>query len=95
MDGPKKKTRSFRVSDPLWEMVETMAAEQAKKPSAIITEALASHVGEVIRRDRSLSNQQITGIMSKVERLEDELSKVRNLLLTNGTNNERKNENTS
>ena len=91
---PKKRTRSFRVSDPLWEMVENLATEQEKKPSTVITEALASHVGEIVRRDRSLSNQQITGLLTKVGRLESELSKVKKLLHQGG-NSERKNQNTS
>lgn len=80
MDEPKKKTRSFRVSDSLWGMIEQSAQEQNKKPSEIIIEALASHVGEVIRRDRSLSNQQVTALMLKVSKLETELTKVKHIL---------------
>tara|TARA_R110002020_G_scaffold472161_1_gene699872 strand:+ start:406 stop:687 length:282 start_codon:yes stop_codon:yes gene_type:complete len=80
MEEPKKKTRSFRVSDSLWAMIEQTAQEQGKKPSEIIIAALASHVGDVIRRDKSLTNQQVTSIMSKVDRLEGELSKVKTML---------------
>ena len=92
MDEPKKKTRSFRVSDSLWAMIEQTAQEQGKKPSEIIIAALASHVGDAIRRDKSLTNQQVTSLMSKVERLEGELYKVKTML---GKHDEQPNPNTS
>ena len=76
----KKKTRSFRVSDTLWQMVESTAEEQNKKPSEIIIEALASHCGEIIRRDRKLSNQQIETILSKVASLENEAAQIKGVI---------------
>lgn len=75
-----KKTRSFRVNDTLWQMVEQTAAKQNIKTSDVIVEAIASHVGEIIRRDRSLSNQKIAEIMTHVSGLEKELDQVRSML---------------
>jgi len=75
-----KKTRSFRVNDTLWQMVEQTAANQDKKTSDVIVEAIASHVGEIIRKDRSLSNQKIAEILTHVSGLEKELDQVRTML---------------
>lgn len=85
--GPKtqqmnqvKQTKSFRVSDGLWELVEKTAAEQGKKPSEVIVESLASYCGEVIRRDRALSNQEIASLMIKVKAIEAETQKIKGAL---------------
>ena len=75
-----KSTKSFRVSDGLWELVEKTAAEQGKKPSEVIVESLASYCGEVIRRDRALSNQQVASLMVKVSALERETQKIKGVL---------------
>ena len=76
----KKRTRSFRCSDPLWEIVEKTAVDQGKRPTEVIIEALASHVGELIRKDRKLTAAQVTAMVGKVDRLENELGKVKDLL---------------
>tara|TARA_R100001129_G_scaffold26203_1_gene17485 strand:- start:11396 stop:11647 length:252 start_codon:yes stop_codon:yes gene_type:complete len=77
-----KQTKSFRVSDGLWELVEKTAAEQGKKPSEVIVESLASYCGEVIRRDRALSNQEIASLMIKVKAIEAETQKIKGALKT-------------
>jgi uncharacterized protein (DUF1778 family) len=72
----KKRTRSFRCPDKLWEFVEDMANAENKKPTDIVIDAVSSHVGDLIRKDRQLSNQQITSIMMKLDKLQKELNSV-------------------
>jgi len=89
-----KRTRSFRCSDSLWQFVEQTAGDQNKKPTEVVIEALAAHCGELIRKDRQLTAQQVTSIVTKLKALERELASVRQVV-GKRENNEPKNENTS
>ena len=55
--------------------------EQGKKPSEIIVESLASYCGEVFRRDRALSNQEVASLMIRVKAIEAETKKIKGALL--------------
>jgi len=90
-----KRTRSFRCPDPFWKLVEQMAADQDKKPTDVIIEALASHVGELIRKDRQLTAQQVTSLVMKCDKLEKEIANVRQVVGDRSSEHERKNETTS
>ena len=90
-----KRTRSFRCPDPFWNLVEKMAKDQDKKPTDVIIDALASHVGELIRKDRRLTAQQITSLVVKCDKLEKELASVRQVVGERSSEHEPENENTS
>lgn len=90
-----KRTRSFRCPDPFWNLVEKMATDQDKKPTDIIIEALAAHCGELIRKDRQLTAQQVTSLVVKCDKLEKELASVRQVVGERSSEHERENENTS
>jgi len=89
-----KRTRSFRCSDTLWQFVEQTAGDQSKKPTEVVIEALAAHCGELIRKDRQLTAQQVTSIVTKLSALEKELASVRQVV-GKAEKHEPENENTS
>ena len=72
-----KRTRSFRCSDTLWGLIENTAAESGKKASEVVTEALAAHCGDIIRKDRQLTGQQVTHLIIKLEKMESELERMK------------------
>ena len=84
-----KRTRSFRCSDTLWTLIAKTADDAGKKPSEVVTEALAAHCGDLIRKDRQLTGQQVTSLVIKLEKMEAELLKMKDAI-----GNERKNQNT-
>ena len=88
-----KRTRSFRCSDSLWQFVEQTAGDQSKKPTEVVIEALAAHCGELIRKDRQLTAQQVTSLLTKLDRMESELASVRKVV--GKAEHEPTNENTS
>ncbi len=91
-----KRTRSFRCPDAFWSLVEKMAKDQNKKPTDVIIEALATHCGELIRKDRQLTAQQVVSLLSKCDKLEKELISVQEIIGRKAEHEpvKRKNENT-
>ena len=77
MSNQNKRTRSFRCSDALWTLITKSAEDAEKKPSEVVTEALAAHCGELIRKDRQLTGQQVTSLVVKLGKMESELQKMK------------------
>tara|TARA_Y100000310_G_scaffold344260_1_gene456045 strand:- start:479 stop:754 length:276 start_codon:yes stop_codon:yes gene_type:complete len=76
MSEKNKRTRSFRIDDSLWAIVDQTAVEQNKKPSEIIIAALVHYVGDIIRHDRKLSAKQIVSILGKIDKMTKELERI-------------------
>ena len=75
-----KTTRSFRVDDDIWQLVEKAAKEQGKRTSDILNEAVVNFVGDLIRKDNKLSAQQLVSLLQQVKRIETEMSQIKKIL---------------
>ncbi|MAS76493.1 MAG: hypothetical protein CMO57_08865 [Verrucomicrobiales bacterium] len=63
----KKETKSFRVDPRLWELVQSEALSNGKRPTDVINEALARHLGGVIRGKKDLDNDKLVHFLNRLE----------------------------
>ena len=69
----KKETKSFRVDPRLWELVQSEALSNGKRPTDVINEALARHLGGVIRGKKDLDNDKLVHFLNRLEGVAKEL----------------------
>ena len=69
----KKETKSFRVDPRLWELVQSEALSNGKRPTDVINEALARHLGGVIRGIKDLDNDKLVHFLNRLEGVAKEL----------------------
>jgi hypothetical protein len=69
----KKETKSFRVDPRLWELVQSEALTNGKRPTDVINEALARHLGGVIRGKKDLDNDKLVHFLNRLEGVAKEL----------------------
>ena len=69
----KKETKSFRVDPRLWELVQSEAQSNGKRPTDVINEALARHLGGVIRNKKHLDNDKLVHFLNRLEGVAKEL----------------------
>ena len=76
----KKETKSFRVDPRLWKMVQTEAETSGKRTTDVITEALARHLGGVIRGKSDLDNAQLVHFLTRLDSVTKELGDMKGAL---------------
>ncbi len=69
----KKETRSFRVDPRLWRLVQSEAQSNGKRPTDVINEALARHLGGVIRSKNDIDNDKLVHFLSRLDVVSKEL----------------------
>ena len=69
----KKETKSFRVDPRLWKLVQAEAKSAKSKPTDIINEALARHLGGVIRKKMGLDNEKLIHFLTRLDVVSEEL----------------------
>ncbi|GIT06351.1 MAG: hypothetical protein CM1200mP29_17620 [Verrucomicrobiota bacterium] len=69
----KKETKSFRVDPRLWKLVQAEAKSSKSKPTDIINEALAGHLGGVIRKKMDLDNEKLIHFLTRLDVVSEEL----------------------
>ena len=69
----KKETKSFRVDPRLWKLVQAEAKSSKSKPTDIINEALARHLGGVIRKKTDLDNEKLIHFLTRLDVVSEEL----------------------
>ena len=69
----KKETKSFRVDPRLWKLVQAEAKSSKSKPTDIINEALARHLGGVIRKKMDLDNEKLIHFLTRLDVVSEEL----------------------
>ena len=68
----KKETKSFRVDPRLWKLVQAEAKSSKSKPTDIINEALARHLGGVIRKKMDLDNEKLIHFLTRLDVVSEE-----------------------
>ena len=76
----KKETKSFRVDPRLWKMVQAEAETSGKRTTDVITEALARHLGGVIRGKSDLDNAQLVHFLTRLDSVTKELGDMKGAL---------------
>ena len=76
----KKETKSFRVDPRLWKMVQSEAETSGKRTTDVITEALARHLGGVIRGKSDLDNAQLVHFLTRLDSVTKELGDMKGAL---------------
>ena len=76
----KKETKSFRVDPRLWKLVQTEAETSGKRTTDVITEALARHLGGVIRGKSDLDNAQLVHFLTRLDSVTKELGDMKGAL---------------
>ena len=69
----KKETKSFRVDPRLWKLVQSEAQSNGKRPTDVITEALARHLGGVIREKTDVDNDRLVHFLNRLDGVAKEL----------------------
>ena len=69
----KKETKSFRVDPRLWQLVQTEAHLNGKRPTDVINEALARHLGGVIRGKNDIDNDKLVHFLNRLDGVAKEL----------------------
>ena len=69
----KKETKSFRVDPRLWKLVQAEAKSSKSKPTDIINEALARHLGGIIRKKMDLDNEKLIHFLTRLDVVSEEL----------------------
>jgi len=69
----KKETKSFRVDPRLWKLVQSEAMVNGKRPTDVINEALARHLGGVIRQKKDVDNDKLIHFLSRLDGVAQEL----------------------
>ncbi|MEE2943528.1 MAG: hypothetical protein VX413_08990 [Verrucomicrobiota bacterium] len=73
----KKETKSFRVDPRLWELVQAEAKSSNKRSTDVINEALARHLGSVLRGKMDLDNEKLVHFLTRLDKVTDELGEMR------------------
>ena len=73
----KKTSRSFRIDDRLWKYVQEEADQRGTKPTDIVIEAIAGHLGMIIRKKEGIDDKQVLEVLKKTTELEDELKSIK------------------
>ena len=73
----KKETKSFRVDPRLWKLVEAEATSSKKRPTDVINEALARHLGGVIRKNMNLDNEKLINFLTRLDVVTEELGQMK------------------
>ncbi|MEC7882887.1 MAG: hypothetical protein VYB35_08265 [Verrucomicrobiota bacterium] len=76
----KKETRSFRVDPRLWRLVQSEAQSNGKRPTDVINEALARHLGGVIRSKNDIDNDKLVHFLSRLDVVSKELGDMKGSL---------------
>jgi uncharacterized protein (DUF1778 family) len=76
----KKETKSFRVDPRLWKLVQAEAETSGKRTTDVITEALARHLGGVIRGKSDLDNAQLVHFLTRLDSVTKELGDMKGAL---------------
>lgn len=76
----KKETKSFRVDPRLWKLVQSEAETSGKRTTDVITEALARHLGSVIRSKSDLDNSQLVHFLTRLDTVTKELGDMKGAL---------------
>ena len=69
----KKETKSFRVDPRLWQLVQSEAQLNGKRPTDVINEALARHLGGVIRGKNDIDNDKLGHFLNRLDGVAKEL----------------------
>ena len=69
----KKETKSFRVDPRLWQLVQSEAQSNGKRPTDVINEALARHLGGVIRGKNDINNDKLVHFLNRLDVVAKEL----------------------
>ena len=69
----KKETKSFRVDPRLWQLVQSEAQLNGKRPTDVINEALARHLGGVIRGKNDIDNDKLVYFLNRLDGVAKEL----------------------
>ena len=69
----KKETKSFRVDPRLWKLVQSEAQSNGKRPTDVINEALARHLGGVIRGKTDVDNDRLVHFLNRLDGVAKEL----------------------
>ena len=73
----KKETKSFRVDPRLWQLVQSEAHLNGKRPTDVINEALARHLGGVIRGKNDIDNDKLVHFLNRLDGVAKELGDMR------------------
>jgi len=73
----KKETKSFRVDPHLWKLVQAEAKSSDKRPTDVINEALARHLGGVIRGKLDLGNEKLIQFLTRLDVVTEELGQMK------------------
>ena len=74
---PEKKTsRTFRLEDRMWNHVVAEANTRNIKPTQVVIEALAEHLGRVIRDRNEIDDSQLLQVLKQTEDLKAEIEKI-------------------
>ena len=73
----KKETKSFRVDPRLWKLVQAEAKSSNKRSTDIINEALARHLGGVLRGKMDLENEKLVHFLTRLDKLTEELGEMK------------------
>ena len=76
----KKTSRSFRIDDRLWKYVQEEADLRGTKATDIVIEAIAGHLGMIIRKKEGIDDKQVLEVLKKTTELEDELKSIKETL---------------
>ncbi|MDP7051680.1 MAG: hypothetical protein QF600_07130 [Verrucomicrobiota bacterium] len=73
----RKETKSFRVDPRLWKLVQAEAKSSKKRPTDVINEALARHLGGVIRNNMNLDNEKLINFLTRLDVVTEELGQMK------------------
>ena len=71
-----KTSRTFRLPDRLWDHIKTEAKNRDIKPTQIVTEAIAEHLGRVIRSKNEIDDGQLLAVLKRTEELKEEIKSI-------------------
>ncbi|MBC8242851.1 MAG: hypothetical protein H8E20_00530 [Verrucomicrobia bacterium] len=71
------QAKSFRVDPNLWKMVLAEAKSSDKRPTDVINEALARHLGGVIRGKLDLGNEKLIEFLTRLDVVTEELGQMK------------------
>ena len=73
----KKETKSFRVDPRLWKLVEAEAKSSKKRPTDVVNEALARHLGDVVRKNMHIDNEKLINFLTRLDVVTEELGQMK------------------
>lgn len=76
----KKETKSFRVDPRLWQLVQSEAHLNGKRPTDVINEALARHLGGVIRGKNDIDNDKLVHFLNRLDGVAKELGDMKGFI---------------